>query len=128
MADLNIRNVDVTLVTDLKVRALSAGKTLREYCIGLLGGSNGPEGSGSDDSRVAGDETKDQRRSRVRASVPVVRRSESKAEHVHSVQQARGELVQRGRSEQGPSTETHAEHRTYRNGLKHWCSDCQVEF
>jgi len=37
MADLNIRNIDVTLVTQLKVDAARHGMTLREWCVRLLG-------------------------------------------------------------------------------------------
>jgi plasmid stability protein len=43
MADLNIRNIDVTLVTRLKSQAALAHQTLRAYCIAILSGS-GVEG------------------------------------------------------------------------------------
>lgn len=41
--DLNIRNIDETLVTKLKHEALDTGVTLRELVIGKLGGEAGPE-------------------------------------------------------------------------------------
>jgi len=36
MPDLNIRNVDPSLVAYLKMQALKTGKTLRQYVINLL--------------------------------------------------------------------------------------------
>ncbi len=131
MADLNIRNVDVTLVTRLKVDAAQAGRTLREYCIGLL------EGSQDANSRRPGSSSSGETERAGRpAGLSVLRQAKSKAKHVHQVQPVRDELGERdehhGRStmEQQPveTSMGHDKHTTYLAGTQRYCSDCRCYY
>lgn len=39
MCDINLRNVDAVLKSELKIEAAQAGMTFKEYCVGLLSGA-----------------------------------------------------------------------------------------
>lgn len=129
MSDLNIRNVDVTLVTSLKQEALRLGLTLRALCILKLGVESGirSEVEGLD-AVDAGAKVK---RGRKRASVSVLQGGEGNAERLHSVQPLRDQLGQRGEHiEESVIAEVsgHERHNTYKTDFGRWCSTCKVSY
>lgn len=130
MPDLNLRNLDVTLVTRLKADAALAGQTLRAHCIRLLEGTNG---SSNVDVRAAGAiEAESQERSGNGTRLPVVRKTKSKAQRLHPVQPMRDKLAggreHHGESQGGTLAEVHAGHQTYKAGEQQYCSTCRTYF
>lgn len=131
MPDLNLRNLDVTLVTKLKADAALAHLTLRAHCIRLLGGVNG--NSDSEPARSgSAQQTRTSQRTGNRTAVPTVRKAKSKAERLHPVQPVRDELA-RGREHHGQPesrtlAEVHAGHQTYKAGEQQYCATCKSYF
>lgn len=126
MPDLNIRNVDVTLVTSLKQRALASGQTLRSYCIGKLGESDDRDIERNDIGRVDDSNTGGKNGGgRKRTTVPVLPKAKGKTKHVHPMQPLRNELVQGAGHLQSSS---HEGHKTFIAGDGHWCSDCKESY
>ncbi len=127
MPSLNIRNIDVTLVTSLKQRALSSGMTLRAYCIGILEATHDRDTERHDASGVHG---ADQRGatggSGKRTAVPVLPKAQGKAQHVHPVQSVREELVQRSGHIEASTYEAckAGGHTVFRAGSGWYCKDC----
>src|SRR5690242_16582394 len=102
-ADLNLRNLDPKLIARLKSDAALAGKTLREWCIGLLGGSDGKQQPDAEPERLPQDSGN---RTGNRAKLPVVRSAKSSTQRLRKVQPVRRELArQRDASAELPQSQ-----------------------
>lgn len=94
MPALNIRNVDVTLVTSLKQAALASGMTLRDYCLAKLGGCNGRDAERNDVGRVHGtDSGRAASGKGNRAELSVLPKTEGGKKQLHPLQSLRSELA-----------------------------------
>lgn len=118
MADLNIRNVDVTLVTSCKLKALSCGQTLREWVLLILEEAIDVDGRGAGFEQAGPVE-----RAGGRVTVPDVRKAEGDPELLRLVQSMRPELGGRGGSIGSSAHET-CKTKSYKDG-KRWCEDHQ---
>jgi hypothetical protein len=74
------------------------------------------------------------KRSRNRATLPVLQATEGKAVFVHPLQPVRDELGRQRQHLSSPTppistpTVAHTDHQTYNAGDKRWCSDCHVYY
>ena len=129
MPDLNLRNLDVTLVTRLKTDAALARTTLRAHCIRLLEGSHGIDNDATGPGVLEG---RTPERTGDRTRLPIVRKAKSKAQRLHPVQSVRDELDRgrehHGEPEGGALEEVHAGHQTYKAGEQQYCADCKLYF
>lgn len=87
MADLNIRNIDVTLVTSCKMRAIEGGQTLRDWVVSILKEASDVNRRGSRVEQAGPIE-----RGGNGASVSVLPNSTSEEKLLHSVQLVRDQL------------------------------------
>jgi hypothetical protein len=127
--DLNIRNVDASLIASLKSEAALSGKTLRVLCLeklnGIIRGDSGDQGKGdagdSGGRRTDGD------------AVPVLPKAAKPKIGLHPVPAVRVELVGRGGHEQEPSSQPGTifikcekpGHRNIRVGERWLCLTCR---
>lgn len=124
MPALNLRKVDVTLVTRLKADAASARVTLKDHCVGLLEATRGRR---DDDGRGSGSSSGSEiERTGNGATMPVLPKAKSSPKRLHPMHEVRAEL-ESGASDRSASI-SHATHRTYRAGNKTWCTDCKLYF
>src|SRR5689334_51928 len=125
-ADLNLRNLDPKLIARLKSDAALAGKTLREWCIGLLGGNDGTG------RPFEADPTGKTSRSGKPSKLPSVRNAKGSKKRLHPVQPVRPELARRGElgreSKGGAVSEdagNHEGHRIANQGR--YCLTCKCQ-
>lgn len=90
MPSLNLRNIDVTLVTSLRTKAASLGVTLRGYCISAL------EDSLADIRGTGSIERGPEKRSGNSGTMPVLPQAKSRKKQLHPLQSVRSELASRG--------------------------------
>ena len=123
MPALNIRNVDVTLVTRLKQEALTRGMTLRGYCLAKLEASDDRDPKRNDLGGVDGANSgRTVSGSGNRARLPVLRKAKSDTKLIHPVQPLREKLDERDGHIQSSA---HEAHRTFLAGGRRYCSDCK---
>lgn len=125
MPALNLRKVDVTLVTRLKADAAMAGVTLKDHCVGLLEATRGR--SDDDGCGTGAGQTGSTERAGDRTTVPILPKAKSDKKRLHPVYEVRPEL-ERGSSDRSPSV-SHATHKTFPDGERGtWCSTCKLHY
>ena len=134
MPDLNLRDVDVTLVTLLKVAAAARGISLKKYVVQTLWFAlqEGSHGKPSDvDGRAERtSEAGSVERSGNDATLPVLQPPQSSKKRLREVQPLRDELAGRGESGPGPESqpETHKGHRIFLTKSGKYCATCKLNF
>ncbi len=83
-------------------------------------------GNRNDDIRGAGSgQTRETERSRDNATLPILPHAKSPTKRLHPMQPMRNELATRRGLEPRSTTNSHQNHRVYRDGSRRWCSDCK---